>query len=34
MTVLEVGDTLVLSCVDLRISLEDLYRGVDFSKSA
>ena len=34
MTVLEAGDTLVLSCVDLRISLEDLYRGVDFTKSA
>ena len=34
MTVFEAGDTLELDCVDLSMPVQDLYRGVDFSKPA
>ncbi|MES2943294.1 MAG: Uma2 family endonuclease [Pseudomonadota bacterium] len=34
LTVLEAADTLVLSGGNLSISLQDLYRGVDFSQAA
>lgn len=33
LTVLEAADTLVLSCGSLSIPVQDIYRGVDFSRS-
>jgi Uma2 family endonuclease len=34
LTVLDAADTLILSCGNLSIAVQDLYRGVDFSQSA
>lgn len=34
LSVLKAADTLVLSCGNLSVLVQDLYRGVDFSKSA
>jgi Uma2 family endonuclease len=33
LTVLEAGDVLFISCLGLSIPVQDLYRGVDFSKA-
>ena len=34
LTVLEASDTLTLNCISLVLPVQDLYRGVDFSKPA